>query len=333
MNKNIKILFTLAILLLIVFAGFKIRDRYNGKNNFFNNDVFNKESTDKNQTHSLKSGDYRFKIINNNIERYYLLHVPNSYDNKPTPLILAFHGGAGSAEHMAEQYDLISKSDKEGFAVAFLNGASRLPSGKIATWNAGECCGYAVSSDSDDVDFVKLAIDDIKNKINVEKIYATGMSNGGMLSHRLACDMPELFTAIAAVAGTNNYNNCNPKKPISVLHIHSLIDQHVLFEGGCGPDCKINSETEFNSVSNTISGWVKRNNCNSSPERVFNNNGAYCDLYTECSEGVQVKLCVTDDGGHSWPGLKTESDNPLEKYTPSQKISATYEIWNFFKAQ
>ena len=239
----------------------------------------------------------------------------------------------GTADHMAENYDLIQKSDKEGFIVAFLNGASKLHSGKLATWNAGNCCAYAVESKSDDVGFVKNTINDIKSKINIGKIYATGMSNGGMLSHRLACDMSDTFSAIASVTGTNNYDDCYPEKPISILHIHSLNDSHVLFEGGCGPDCRIKAETEFDSVPNTITNWVKRNNCNSNPKRVLDKNGAYCDLYVECDENVQVKLCVTIDGGHSWPGLKAKSGNPIEKQIPSQKISATDEIWDFFKSQ
>lgn len=222
------------------------------------------------------------------------------------------------------------KSDKEGFVVAFPNGASRLPSGKIATWNAGNCCGYAVESNGDDVGFVKAVIEDIKKNFNIGKIFATGMSNGGMLSHRLACEMSDTFTAIAAVAGTNNFDGCNPSKPISIMHIHGLEDQHVLFNGGCGPDCMIKSETEFTSVPDTISGWVKRNNCNKDPQRVLDKENAYCDLYTGCDNNVQVKLCVAKDGGHSWPGTE-KAPNPLEKSKPSQAILATDEIWDFFK--
>lgn len=218
---------------------------------------------------------------------------------------------------MAENYGWIPKSEKEGFIVAFPNGASRLSSGKIATWNAGNCCGYAVESRSDDVGFVKAVIEDIKKKVNIGKIFATGMSNGGMMSHRLACEMSDTFTAIAAVAGTNNYDGCNPKRPISVMHIHGLKDDHVLFNGGCGPKCIAKSETEYISVPDTISGWVEKNNCNKKPERVLENEGAYCDLYTGCDQNVQVKLCVAKDGGIF--GLARKKRQILLKKTPLHK--------------
>lgn len=280
---------------------------------------------------TLGPGDYDFSLQYGGLARKYLVHIPKNYDkNKATPLILAFHGGMGTAEIMAENYGWIPKSEKEGVIIAFPNGASRLPSGKLATWNAGNCCGYAVESNSDDVGFVKAIINDIKLKSNISKIYATGMSNGGMLSHRLACEMSDTFTAIAAVAGTNNFDGCNPKKPISIMHIHGLEDDHVLFNGGCGPKCIIKSETEYTSVPDTISKWVERNKCNKTPQRVLDKENAYCDTYTGCDNNVQVKLCVAKDGGHSWPGAE-KVPNPLEKSTPSRTISATDEIWDFFK--
>jgi polyhydroxybutyrate depolymerase len=288
-------------------------------------------TTEGPQKSLLAPGDFRFEILHDGITRYYLLHVPPSYTGGQTPLVLAFHGGLGTAETMADNYGWKPKSDKEGFLVAFPNGASRLPSGKLATWNAGNCCGYAAESRSDDVGFVKALIEDIRQKANVGNIYATGMSNGGMFSHRLGCEMPETFTAIAAVAGTNNFDGCNPQKPISVMHIHGLQDQHVLFYGGCWPECNVKSETDYVSVPDTINGWVMRDNCNKTPQRVLETENASCDLYTGCDGNVTVKLCVAKDGGHSWPGAGTVP-NPFEKSNPSQAFSATDMIWDFFQS-
>jgi len=286
----------------------------------------------------VKPGNYDFSLQHDGLRRTYLVHVPRSYNKStPAPLILAFHGGMGYKEHMAidKYYNLISKSEKEGFIVVFPNGASRLKSGKFATWNAGNCCAYARDNNIDDVGFVKKMIDDIKTKFTIDssKVYATGMSNGGMLSYRLACDLTDTFTAIAAVAGTDNYDNCSPSGPISIMHIHAKDDTHVLFEGGAGSDAfkDVSKVTDFTSVSETISRWVKRNNCNAVFERVLEKEGAYCDLYTGCDDSVQVKLCVTETGGHSWPGGYKP---PRKGVTPPSKaISSVDEMWKFFENQ
>lgn len=109
-------------------------------------------------------------------------------------------------------------------------------------------------------------IEDIKRRANVDetRIFATGMSNGGMIAHRLACEMSETFRAVAAVAGTDNTKTCNPSRPISVMHIHALDDTHVLFNGGAGKDSFRDESkvTDFTSVAVTINRWIIRNNAN-----------------------------------------------------------------------
>lgn len=295
------------------------------------------QRTEKARPLIAKPGDYDFSLEHDGLMRTYKVHVPPSYKGTtPTPLILAFHGGMGDKEYMANDkyYNLISKSDKEGFIVVFPNGASKLRSGKFATWNAGNCCGYARDNNIDDVGFVKEMINEIQSELNIDRkrIYATGMSNGGMFSYRLACELTDQFKAIAPVAGTENCNHCVPSKPISILHIHAKNDTHSLFNGGAGPDAfKDKSKvTDFTSVPETISRWVSRNHCNKDPKRVLEKEGAYCDLYTGCDGNVQVKLCVTETGGHSWPGGK----KPGKKAAPpSNAISAVDEMWEFFKNQ
>ncbi len=279
-------------------------------------------------------GDYDFSLKHDGATRTYLVHVPGSYNKTvAAPLLLAFHGGMGDQEHMASDkyFNLISKSEEEGFIAVFPNGASRLRSGKFATWNAGNCCGYARDNHSNDVGFVKEIVRDLEMKLTIDskRIYATGMSNGGMFSYRLACDLTDTLTAIAAVAGTDNYDDCSPSKPISILHVHAKDDDHVLFNGGYGEKAfkDPSKVTDFTSVPETISRWVKRNHCDEVPERVLEKEGAYCDLYTGCDGHVQVKLCVTETGGHSWPGGKKPRGNP------SNAISAADEIWKFFESQ
>jgi polyhydroxybutyrate depolymerase len=113
------------------------------------------------------------------------------------------------------------------------------------------------------------------------------------------------------------------------MHIHGLLDDRELYNGGCGSEC--DTGTEYTSVTDTISGWVRRDGCEGAPKRVFENEQAYCDLYDKCSQDTQVKLCVVTYGGHSWPGGK-RSSNPMEPDAPSNAISATDEIWEFFKS-
>ncbi len=116
------------------------------------------------------------------------------------------------------------------------------------------------------------------------------------------------------------------------MMVHSLQDSHVLYDGGCGPDCRLEGETAFASFSDTLTRWVEANRCASAPNRYLENEKAYCDRYTGCQNGVEVVACVTQDGGHSWPGI-TETSNPLEKNKPSTAINATDEIWDFFESK
>ncbi len=284
----------------------------------------------------IAAGDYTYNMSWDGEERHYKVHVPQSYNQAtPTPAVLAFHGGGGDMEHMAKDnlYGLISQSERTGYILVFPSGYSKFKSGKFATWNAGDCCADARDKKIDDVGFVRQLVSNLEHQLNINrsKIYAIGMSNGGMMSHRLACEAADVFKAVASVAGPNGTDPCHPPRPISVLHIHAQDDDHVLFDGGAGAGAfrDPTKVTNFTSVPDTISGWVNRDHCRGSARRVLAVDGAYCDLYESCAEGTQVKLCVTSTGGHSWPGgSKPRADEP-----PSQAISANDQIWKFFESQ
>lgn len=283
-------------------------------------------------------GDYTFTFTHGDIPRYYKVHVPQSYSvNKPTPLLFVFHGGGGDMEIQSneEYYHQISKSEANGHITIFPNGYSKFKSGKIATWNAGNCCADARDKKIDDVGFVKEILNHATKQMIIDKskVYATGMSNGAMMSYRLACEMTDQFTAIAAVAGTDNTINCHPTRPISILHIHAKDDDRVLFYGGAGKSFSDRSlVTDFVSVPKTISQWVKFNECNQTPKRVLEEQGVLCEEYSGCKDGVKVKLCVTESGGHSWPGGKKPSLF-FGGASPSQAIQANDVMWEFFRSK
>jgi len=162
-------------------------------------------------------------------------------------------------------------------------------------------------------------------------VFATGMSNGGMLVHRLACEAADVFRAVASVAGTDATERCTPARPIAVLHIHARDDDHVLFNGGAGPGAFRDAAKvmDFVSVPQTVARWVQRDQCPAPPRRVLDQPGASCEAYTGCAGGVSVQLCATDEGGHSWPGARTVRRG---KEAASQALNADDVIWDFFQA-
>lgn len=267
-------------------------------------------------------------------KRRYALYVPPGLDTtKPAALVLAFHGGGGHAEFMADdaRYGLISKAREAGFVVAFPNGYSRLPRGRLATWNAGGCCGDARDSNSDDVGFSRAVVADVSRRVAIDRqrVFATGMSNGAMMAYRLACEAADLVRAVAAVAGTEAIAVCQPSRPVPVLHIHARNDTHVLFDGGAGPDAfrDASKVMDFVSVPETVKRWVGRNACQTPPERTLESPGAWCERYRGCRDGATVQLCVTTDGGHSWPGAATVRRG---KESASLALDASSTIWRFF---
>lgn len=282
------------------------------------------------------AGTTEYSLNHGGLTRKYLLHIPAHRDpGKALPLVIALHGGGGHAAFMADdaRYGWVGEADREGFAVVFPNGYSRLPGGRFATWNAGRCCGDARDRNIDDVGFVRALVADVRRKqaIDPTRIFATGMSNGGMLSHRLACDAADLVRAVASVAGTDATTVCKPSRPVSVLHIHARDDTHVLFGGGAGKDAFRDRAKVFDfvSVPDTLARWVVRNHCQPTPRRILEAPGAYCEAYAGCADGTRLQLCVTEEGGHAWPGAERGRRG---KAPASQAIDATDVIWAFFEA-
>jgi polyhydroxybutyrate depolymerase len=327
MNKLIRLL----LICLLVLGAADLRTAFAAEERESLRERIRARRAEPSEADLRKPGTHERALMHDGRRREYLVHVPKGYDGrKPAPLVVAMHGGGGNMHIQANDtyYGLVSKADETGTIIVFPNGYSRRKNESLATWNAGECCAAAVRENSDDVGFIRAMLAEVRRRYNIDsdRIFATGMSNGGLMSYRLACEMSDVFRAIAPVAGTDNTVSCKPKRPVSVLHIHAKDDTHVLFEGGAGPDVIKYGVTDFTSVPSTISKWVGLNSCKAKPIRVLENAGAYCELYAGCADGARVQLCVTEEGGHSWPG----GEKPRGNGTPSRAISATDVMWKFF---
>jgi polyhydroxybutyrate depolymerase len=172
-----------------------------------------------------------------------------------------------------------------------------------------------------------------RHAIDRKRVFATGMSNGGMMAYRLACEAGDLVRAIAAVAGTESFAmalDCQPALPVSVLHIHARDDAHVPYDGGIGPDARRGaSRIDYVSVPDTVQRWVGRLACRREAEPLRQDAGVRCEVHRGCRGGERVQLCSTTSGGHSWPGADRGRRG---KEAPSDALDASAEIWRFFAA-
>jgi len=278
---------------------------------------------------SMPAGESTQTLLHAGRERSYILHVPASINwNQPVPLVFVFHGGTGNAESAIRMSGLNEVADQNGFLVIYPNGTSRISDDKLLTWNGGTCCGYAQEKNVDDVGFVRAVAASLQAQVNIDarRIYATGLSNGAILSQRLACEAADLFAAIAPVAGTLNFSPCQPSRTISVIEFHGTADQHIPYTGGLGPKSLVN--VNFASVPASIGFWTSLDGCNSQPDTKTSGDIRH-ETWGGCVNSTAVELYTVIDGGHAWPGGRggwTGSDEP------TLTISASQLIWEFFAA-
>jgi polyhydroxybutyrate depolymerase len=272
----------------------------------------------------LPTGESSHTLAHDGLQRSYLLYAPASIDwNNPVPLVFVFHGGTGNAQSAIAMSDFNGVADRDGFVVIYPNGTGRLSDEKILTWNAGSCCAYAQEHNIDDVGFVRAIVTEMESLANIDtkRIYATGMSNGGMLTQRLACEAADIFAAAAPVSGTLNFPACHPSQPISVIEFHGTDDQNVPYDGGLGADSLVN--VDFASVKDSIGFWVTSDGCNPNPQTSTFDDIQH-DVWTGCADSTSVELYTIEGGEHAWPGGIT--------LRSTQTISASQLIWEFFTA-
>ena len=269
----------------------------------------------------LGAGEYSRHLQVNGLERSYVLYIPSGLDPaQPAPVILGFHGGFGSPKDFTRVTDLPTQAGNVGFVVV-------LPEGYRRSWNAGDCCGPAQRQNIDDVTFIKLLLDDLASvvKIDPRRVFATGFSNGGKLSYRLACELSDRIAAIAPVSGSMGVSTCTLIQPVSVLHFHGTADRFAPIEGGKGA---LGSTGALAPVRLGLETFARENHCTPEPQVVYKRGDMQCETYPNCRGNAEVTLCVIEGMGHQWPGKEIL---PRLLGPGTKEISATNLVLAFFK--
>ena len=230
------------------------------------------------------------------------------------PLVVMLHGVSGSGEQAENSYGWDPLADSAKFVVAY-------PDGIGQAWNGHGCCGLPASENIDDVGFITAMVGQISAATAIDKsrVYATGMSNGGIMSYTLACNTG-IFAAIGPDSATQ-LDACAAPHPTSVIHIHGTADRLVPYNGGQGW-----STVNGPSITDVNAFWRKVDHCGA-PD--VTTNAPITTSTSACPDKRSVELITIEGGQHQWPGGTTH----LERADPtSHALNATQTIWQFFAA-
>ena len=291
-------------------------------------------------TNSIEDSGLKQTLVHDGIERKYIVYKP---ENLPlnAPLVVVAHGYTSNAENIMSYSGMNKIADKEKFLVVYPQGTEDLRGNNF--FNVGY--SFHATSKVDDVGFIKTIVGKLVNEytLDPEKVFATGMSNGGDLSYFLACHASDVFKAVAPIAGTmmlSTIENCAPKKAIPIFEVHGTADDITLFAGdmadkdGWGPYLDNESVIKF---------WVEQNNLELYEAFEFvdvntnDNSTITFHKYWSNESKNEVWFYVIDNGEHDWPLLKspfTFWESPLGWWyfsSSNMDIDTGTEVWNFFK--
>jgi polyhydroxybutyrate depolymerase len=251
-------------------------------------------------------GESTQSITVGTLMRSYLLHIPPGYTGKtPVPVVFDFHGLGGSGSSQKGLSGWATLGDNKGFITVFPNGVGN-------SWNIGRCCSTAQTQNVDDVGFVRAIIRRLQTDacIDARRVYASGCSNGGGMSYRLACDAADVIAAVAPVdcdcvtGSTSNPScaSCNPARPISEIAFRATGDQVVPYNGGqcsiaadCPPGMSC-SNFDFPGAAMNFSTWATLDQCTGSAQALAGHSA--CQTNATCGGGAQITLCTQQGGSH-----------------------------------
>ena len=255
--------------------------------------------------------------------------MPSSYStSKSYPVVFVLHSAAGNANNAMNMANMNYLADQEGFIVVYPNGSGGLKD-KFLSWNDGFLELYAVKENVNDIKFFRRLIENLQKQYNINPnmIYCAGISNGGIMSYRLACELSDKIAAIAPISASLDPNSKKPGEPVSVIIFSGTNDEYIPYYGGYGK--KSRAKINHKPVSFAVDFWVKNNGCSAVAKKEELGN-IIKETYTGGRNNTEVVLYTIKGGGHSWPGgkegLKYGNIDP-----PIQEIDATQLIWEFFK--
>lgn len=253
-------------------------------------------------------------INSNGTERSYLLHIPAMETDGDLPLVFNFHGSGSTPQRQEAQTDFIQLANTHGFALVYPIGAftNSVTSG---SWNANLDAGV------DDVQFTRDMIEDIASRLNIDRqrIYSTGMSGGGRITSRLACELSDVLAAAAPVSGLQYPESCTLKRAIPIQTFHSLDDRVNQYE------VSANSRPYWSmGVETALDKWRQANECTltNDADRLTQDVTYY--HWSDCTGSAEIHFYQLSNGGHTWPNSPTESSN--------KDINASQLIWEFFSS-
>jgi polyhydroxybutyrate depolymerase len=270
------------------------------------------------------SGTHQVRVGAGGLERTARVFVPK-HAPAHAPLVLVLHGGFGTGVSAARQGDWDAAARAHGFVAVYPDGVGR-------SWNAGGCCGPAMRRHVDDVGFLLALVDRVEHDqgTDPDRVYATGISNGGMMAYRLGCEASDRVAAIAPVAATLVFDGCAPARPVSLLHVHGLADGNVPFGGGRPTKSFQANPPTYAPVRDGVRTFATAAGCTSEPTSTTDASGRVTtERWPGCTDSTEVELVTILGGGHSWPGGRrlVRALDP-----PSDALDATDAIWKFFAA-
>lgn len=280
---------------------------------------------------SIAAGSTEHSMTVDGVQRSYRIYRPASLPaGEPAPLVVMLHGSLGTGQQAEDSYNWDGEADQGHFVVAYPDGYKR-------TWNAsdGGCCGPAAAQHLDDVGFITKLVKTISNELPIDqsRIYATGISNGGAMAYRLACNT-NIFAAIGPDSA-NLLGDCPSPAPISVIHIHGTADSTFPYGGGPGKrDNGGNGPNPANTsgppIPTMINQWRTTDNCALPTQTTV---GAVTTSIAACPDARAVELITINGAGHQWPGAPGPK-GPISKMLdrPFPGLNATDTIWQFFNA-